>query len=329
MIALGALNPILGYRQLYPMKKRLYLFFVILVATFEALSEENATYDPLYAGTLLAFYPSNAEPGRMSIQPYLFASSRYGIYNHHWRNQEHSTIVQEEIFVALETGITKSLDISMFVSSFYSQYRSQKSVCFDDLNVYLGWQLSRDKKGTWIPDSRLLVGEIFPTGKFQHLDPKKGGSDISGAGSYQTSAVLVLQKIFYTFPNHPYNVNLNLIYIVPTKVETHGLNLYGDGHGVANPGNHFIANLGYEFSFTKNWGWGIDLRYEHQNKSPFKLRGSDLKGGLPSSEVFSLAPSLEYNWSTDLSVAWGAWFSIAGRNAEAFASGVFNVFYYF
>ncbi len=296
------------------MKKTLFCALVLGSSLFA----EDET--PVFAGTLLTYISENAEPGHLIYQPVLFVTGFYGVYNKHWKEKDRKTIGQVDLNTTLETGITKNFDISVIFDGFYNRYRGRGTVLYGDTEVDLGWQISRDKKDSWVPDARLLVGEIFPTGKFQHLDPEKGGSDISGAGSYVTVVVGVIQKIFYVWPNHPCNFNLNLIYFWPTKVKVSGLNVYGNGEGTASPGNHFIADLGLEYKFDKYWGAGTDFRYEHQGKSSFK------RGGLPSSEIFSLAPSLEYNFSENLTLAWGAWFSVAGRNSLAFASGVVNLY---
>jgi len=300
--------------------------------------KDSLGYDPLYAGTLLSIYADNAAPGHMSVQPYIFYTRENGIYEKNWSFHKEKGINEYSLFVALETGITQHLDIALLLTGTYSQVGNRHSFLYNDTKVYLGAQLLVNKKGTWIPDLRLLLGETFPTGKYQHLNPKKLGSDISGAGSFQTSFILVTRKIFYTFPSHPFNFNLNLYYILPTKVHVKDFNAYGGGpktNGNINPGNQFIANLGFEFSFTRYWAIGTDIHYERQDKSPFHGKrgfladGSKPKVGLPSYERLSLAPCLEYNFNENFSLAWGVWFSVAGRNTESFISGVANVYYYF
>jgi hypothetical protein len=44
---------------------------------------------------------------------------------------------------------------------------------------------------------------------------------------------------------------------------------------------------------------------------------------------YSLAPAIEYNWNIDLGVISGVWFTFAGKNAEAFASWVTALNYYY
>ena len=192
----------------------------------------------------------------------------------------------------------------------------------------------RDRKGTWIPDIRIQFGPSFPTGKYQKLNPKKGGSDIGGSGAYEITSLLILQKIFYSIPRHPFNINLNFYYIVLTKTHVKGLNAYGGvitTKGIVNPGNQFIVNLASEFSITQNWVIGWDLQYKHIDKSSFEGHReiTATQEGLPSSEEFSFAPSIEYCFCNTLSLSWGIWFTMLGRNTSAFMSNVFNVYYVF
>ena len=40
----------------------------------------------------------------------------------------------------------------------------------------------------------------------------------------------------------------------------------------------------------------------------------------PPAAQFSLAPAIEYNWSSDIGIIFGPWFTIAGRNAVQLVS---------
>lgn len=315
---------------------KFFLFFLVLIQSCSLFSEVEEEFEPLYAGTLLAFFPENAEPGHLAVQPYLFVTNRNGLYNKNWHYKSQKNINTVDLLVSLETGITKKVDVTLYLNGQYSTFRGKHSVEYGDTDIFLGFQIAEDKKRTSIPDVRFLLGESFPTGKYKNLSPSKGGSDASGTGSYETFFIFVTQKIFYSIPKHPFNINLNLIYVLTTKTHIEGLSVFGGGVGTKGtviPGNQFVANLGYEFSITRNWGWGVDFRYQHNDHSvfyPTKGNASNaLQAGLPSSEIFSIAPSLEYNFSKEFSIEGGVWFTVGGRNAPSFVSGVANVYYYF
>lgn len=301
-----------------------------IVSTNTIISQENEEFEPLYAGTLLAFFPQNVDPGRISVQPYVFATRVYGLYEQNWSIFHEPSIYNNTLLLSLETGITKFLDVNLIFTESYNKWKNTLTWRYGDTALYFGFQLSRNKRDSWIPDARFLIGEIFPTGKYQKLNPDRLLIDFSGAGSFQTSTALVIRKIFYTYP-HPFSVNLNLFYIFPSSTVLKDYNYYGGGpgtHGTVHPGNVFITNLGLEFSLTRQWEIGLDIRYEHQDHSPFHGK-TLLPTGLPSSERFNLAPCIEYNFNEDFSIALGSWFSVAGRNNNAFVSWVANVFYMF
>ncbi|MES2122546.1 MAG: hypothetical protein V4492_07205, partial [Chlamydiota bacterium] len=71
----------------------------------------------------------------------------------------------------------------------------------------------------------------------------------------------------------------------------------------------------------------LDIQYQHNNKTRFsghkgRTRGVRNVVGGPSSEQFSLAPAFEYNFTYNVGLIAGCWFTVAGRNALEFASGV-------
>lgn len=312
--------------------------FLFLFLNFLPAEEITSEHAPLYSGTILAFYPQNADPGRLSVSPYLTASKRYGFYNKNWScpKQKHSD--QISFLLSLETGITDYLDITLDLDGAYSNFNHKHSWIYGDTSLFLGFQALHDKRNTATPDLRLLLGETFPTGKYDRLNPNKNGSDIFGSGAYATTLLLVLAKTVYWLPKHPFNFNLNLYYIISSHASIHGFNAYGGSsntHGKAKPGDQFITNLAIQYSLDRRWALGTDIHYIHQNKSHFSGKKGTLPNGsipsttLPSSEQFSLSPCLEYIWSEDCSITLGPWFTVAGRNSLKFMSAAGTVFYYF
>ena len=89
----------------------------------------------------------------------------------------------------------------------------------------------------------------------------------------------------------------------------------------------FSTDLAFEYTLTQNWALALDVLYVHNNHTRFSGHKGSTYGipnsvGGPSSEQFSLAPALEYNWSSNCGVIAGVWFSVAGRNTADFINGV-------
>ena len=317
---------------------RLALFSLLILGASLLAEEITSEHNPIYAGTMLAFYPQNAQPGKLSVEPFLFATRKYGFYTNQWTPPKQKHFDQLSMLIALETGITDYLDFSLDLTGAYSYSEPYHTWLYGDTTAFLGFQIFQDQKNKVSADLRFLIGETFPTGKYDRLNPDKNGSDIFGNGTYATTFLLVLAKTFYWLPKHPFNFNLNLFYILSAPSKVNGFNCYGgafDTQGKVKPGDQCITNLAIQYSLDRRWVIGLDLHYLHQNKSPFSgKKGSLADGSLPltrapSSEQFSLAPCLEYSWSEDFSVALGPWFTVSGRNSVEFMSATGNVFYYF
>jgi hypothetical protein len=199
------------------------------------------------------------------------------------------------------------------------------------MRISLGFQLV---KGTPTrPAVKLKLLANLPIGKYQHLDPNKEGLDAGGLGSYLPGIGLVIGRTFHISCFHFLATRLNLSYRFPNPVRVKGINVYGgvpQTKGKAFPGNIFTSSLGLEWSFTQHWALACDIEYIHFNKTRFIgkkgfLHKSSHLIGQPAKEQLSIAPAIEYNFSKNLGIIAGCWFTVAGRNTPAFASGVLSL----
>ena len=101
-----------------------------------------------------------------------------------------------------------------------------------------------------------------------------------------------------------------------------GASVYGTDAGFAGhvqPGNQFSADLAFEYSLTRNWVPALDLIYSHGNAG--FTRGLEASGPIfldsGSSDAFGFAPTLEYNWSSNLGILAGVRIFPAGHNSRA------------
>lgn len=295
--------------------------------------EKKEPPEPWFDGTFLALYGDNTNPGRLELTPAIQLSKVYGIYN----GESHLVSDLNDHFLIgtllAEWGITDNIDFTLILTESYAYSHEGNALNFGDTQTQWGFQIMKDEPKKCIPSIRVLAAINFPTGKFDRLNPDLVGIDVTGSGAYSTAIILVAAKTLCRRSRHPSRWNLNLFAINFYTVHTHGLSVYGGGPGVvgeARPGQRFIANLAYEYKFNKNWGWGIDLHFEHQNSSSFKtIKGTSIFEGLPSIETYSLAPEIEYNFSEDFAIEGGCWFSVYGRNTIAFYNYFFSLSYVF
>jgi hypothetical protein len=143
-----------------------------------------------------------------------------------------------------------------------------------------------------------------------------------------------LSELFHFSGMHYLSARLYFSYFFLAPVHVKGFNVYGGGFetkGKVRPGNVFNTILGLEFSLTQRWALALDITHSYQNKTRFsgnqgilKIGEGAIVGG-PSKNQISLAPAIEYNFSENVGVIAGAWFTIAGRNSTEFVSGVIAV----
>lgn len=119
-------------------------------------------------------------------------------------------------------------------------------------------------------------------------------------------------------------------YTIPTRVNVRGINTYGGDvttRGTVYPGNNLTLFSAIELSITQNFVFACDLVASFTDKSRFK--GTTIaQNHLPSSAQISLAPAFEYNFSAGLGLIFGSWFTLTGRNANQFFSGVIALNYF-
>ncbi len=313
------------------MKKILLSFLFLTAFLYSKEPEEEKSeykYEPIFAGTMLAFFANNIPLGDCLIEPYLFAGKVNGVYNSEWEDEHLFKYFESQLLLLVETGITSWLDIALTMNENYSLSQGRKSFHYGDTRLAFGFQITKNKFNSAVPDFRIVLMESFPTGKYQHLDPRKNIADVTGSGAFETWIIAIIRKIIYFTPRQTISLNLNLGYDIPSSVHVKGYNLYGGDaktNGSVIPGQQLLGNIGLEYSLTVNWILGLDVHYVHQNKSHSNHREIHL----PSSEEFSLAPCIEYNPSTHFGIEAGAWFSVAGRNNLSFATGVATVYWFF
>jgi hypothetical protein len=302
----------------------------------EEFKQAKKMFNPWYTGPLLTPSASIVPPGSFNIQPYIFYTNNYGKFDGHGHSHDIPNLNNFNPQVVFQAGVLDFMSAIVVVQGTRNTQRGKHSTYWGDSSVSLGFVLL--KEGPYRPALLFSVGETFPTGRYQHLNPKKGGIDATGMGSYQTKFSLNLGKVIWWVTTHPMNVRLSLNYIYPALVTVHDFNAYGGGHGThgkVRPGQGFQGDIGYEYSFTQRWVFALDAVYTYNNNTTFSgHKGFSAPGvpaavGGPFNDQLSFAPAIEYNWNENLGVVAGAWFTVWGRNSSNFFSGVFSVEYTF
>ena len=289
---------------------------------------------PWFTGSLLAPTGHTFPKGKLGFEPYVFYTEDIGHYDARWKKV---STVRNDVFnplIIVFYGLTKRSDLQINIPYFLNSQHGVSSHGFGDLTLIVGYQAISDVPHTWIPDLKLTIAESFPTGRFDNLEPAKGGTDITGSGSFQTGLAATFQKLWFLPHGRFLRARWNFTYTIPVREHLNGLNAYGGArntNGTIILGNHFSSDLAFEYTLTQHWVPAIDFLYVDSGSNTFNGVVGTTPVGLPamisvgSFSTFSMAPAMEYNFSAKIGVIAGVWFTVNGRNAPDFVSGVMAV----
>lgn len=297
--------------------------------------EAQEMFDPWYAGPLLTGGAGMMPPGSLNMQPYFFFTDYYGAWDHKGKTV-HGIPHKKQLnpVLGLQTGITRWLDLLINIQGFENWQSHKHSGGFGDTSIFLGFPLL--KEGLRRPAVKFVIGETFPSGRYQHLSSHKLGLDSTGAGSYQTSIGLRVSKVVFWSYKHPMRFRGSFGYTIPSNVHVSDFNSYGGGFGTSgrvHPGDSLTANFAFEYSFTQRWVFASDFVYVWSNSTTFRGDPGTTSSGAPASvggksnDQLSIAPAIEYNPNANLGFIAGVWFDVWGRSTPKFVSGIVTVTY--
>jgi hypothetical protein len=172
-----------------------------------------------------------------------------------------------------------------------------------------------------------VIGETFPTGKYDRLDGRTNGA--LGSGAYSTTFSLYSQTYFWMPNGRILRTRLDLSYQVSQWASVQGVSVYGTSAGFdgrAHPGQSFFGDLALEYSATQSWVLATDFWWEHDGNT--RVKGGyvpTVTSAMPpylvqdsgSDDLLYVAPAIEYNWSAKMGVIAGARVAVLGRNVTA------------
>jgi len=321
--------------------KRATIFFVLLVILSNKLhAEEILTHIekpnieepfPWLTGPLLTPSGHVVPEGHWNIEPYEFVNTLYGVYNHRW----HAHAIPHNVYSAstqlpIKYGLGHRLDFAFTPAFSWNHTHGASHWVLNDMGFGLDVQILDDKKEKWWPSIKLALLGNFPFGKFQHLEADGKRTDIGGTGSWLPTIGLVMSQLYWWGGHIFFAARMNWQYTFPTPVHVRGFNTYGGGRhtcGKVYPGQILVGQFGFELTLSQRWALAGDVQYQHINKTRFKGQKGTTEGvpntvGPPSSDQWSLAPAIEYDWNAYVGIIAGVWFTIAARNSPQFANAV-------
>jgi hypothetical protein len=290
---------------------------------------------PWFTGPLLTPSGHAIPKGHWNIEPYEFVQTIYGVYDKDWHTQDvPHNFYSVQTQLPIQYGLGARFDFTFTPSWAWQHTHSASHWVLNDMNYGFDYQILYDKLGTWWPAIKLALRGNLPFGKYQHLSAKKKRTDIGGFGSWTPAVGITMSELFWWGGHIFFAARMNWQYLFPTPVHVRGLNTYGGGHGCAGkafPGQALVGQFGFELSLSQRWALAGDVQYLHVNKTRFKGTPGTMADGTlnpvggPSTDQWSVAPAIEYNWSPFVGIIAGVWFSVGARNSPEFATGVVAV----
>lgn len=283
-----------------------------------------------WTGPLLAPSAATLPHGHWLLEPYVYDLMTYGHFDSdrtlRSTGAAHELGNQSYIEYGLVDGFTLGLIPRL---GFHESSAGQDSAGFavGDITLQGAYGLTQFRQGGWMPATSLVIGETFPTGKYDRLSGRT--DDALGSGAYSTTVSLYSQTYFWMPNGRILRTRLDLSYQVSQWASIHDKSVYGTLNGFngrAHPGPSFVGDLAFEYSLTQSWVLATDIDWEHDGNS--RVEGGypvSITSGLPSylvqesgsGELLYLAPAIEYNWSSRMGVIAGARVAARGRNATA------------
>lgn len=318
--------------------------FPLLIAPltlFADIVPQPEVNGPWLTGPLLAPSPLVVPGGHWNIEPYLYATANLGTYDENWRLQKNEEILwSNALQPVIQVGLTDWMDVQIYPTLYYNYTRGAGAWVFGDFPLQFDFQLYQTSVSSWAPNVKFTIREIFPTGEYDELKLAKKQTDLGGGGSYVTSFAVAFGDIYHVRGFHFLSWRLSLQYSFPAPVQLKGLNAYGGGEGTDLryfPAQSAQVDLGVEWTLSQNWAFACDAVLNWAKGDaysgvlgvvPDAAAPAPIGFGSPSFQ-YSLAPALEYNWSENLGLIFGSWFTVAGKNALGFCSAIGAVNYYF
>jgi hypothetical protein len=279
--------------------------------------------DAWWTGPLLAPNASTLPQGHVLVEPYVYDVITQGFYNSsgsrvsapHENGYGSLTYINYGLFNKFTVGV-----LPTFGYNEPSNGAGSAGLGIGDLTVQAQYRLHLFHEGSWTPTTSVNVQETFPTGLYDQLSRS---SDGFGAGAYTTTLGFYTQTFFWMPTGRILRTRFNVTQALSSSANIRDLSVYGTTEGFrghADPGAAMLVDLAGEYNATRHWVLVMEGVYRHQydtRVTGYNIASPTLPMALNSgsSQVFGLAPAIEYNFNSRVGVILGMRLFPAGKNA--------------
>jgi hypothetical protein len=279
--------------------------------------------DAWWTGPLLAPSANTLPQGHVLIEPYLYDVTTQGFYNSSGTRVSAPHANGYGSLTYINYGLANKFTVGLIPTFGYNQVSngpSSAGVGVGDLTVQAQYRLHFFHEGSWIPTTSIAVQEALPTGRYDQLGNRP--SDGLGAGVYTTTLCFYNQTFFWMPNGRILRTRFNVTQAFSKSVNLQDVSVYGTSQGFrghANPGAALFVDAAWEYSITRRWVFALDATYHHQYNTP--VSGYNIVNPTASillnsgsSQVFGLAPAIEYNLNSKVGIILGPRLFPAGKN---------------
>lgn len=310
-------------------------FAVLPLTMANAIEQQSSPRESLddawWTGPLLAASPATLPQGHMLVEPYVFDSIADGSFDN--SGARHATVHQNNYgsLTYVLYGLTNKLTIGVIPKFGFNDPgpgQLNSGMRIGDITIQGAYRLARFLDLGWLPAMSLIVGETMPSGRYDRLGDRTSAG--LGAGAYATTVSMYSQYYLWMPNGRILRTRLNVSQSWSTRVGVEDVSVYGTTQGFrgqASPADSTAIDSAWEYSLTLNWVAALDVAYAHNASTRVTGRYSQLSNGAStsasiesdsgSSSSLSLAPAIEYNWSSTAGIIIGAKWVAAGRNTGA------------
>ena len=308
--------------------------FMVMFSVGLVTSAVHAVEAPWFTGPILAPSGKTLPSGHTNLEVYSFNVHSNGRYNNQSRFESRPSSDTAQFSGIFGHGLSDSFDMQFSFPYTINKFGGKTDQNVGDMVALIAYQVMTQPEGTWWPNLRIALQESIPTGKYDRLSTALLTTDDHGKGSYLTTLNFNFQTLFHPFVDHFLRTRLSLGFTQPSTVHVQGVSVIGgtrDTYGTFNPGRAARVDLAGEFTLNQNivvvmeglYGVGAPLHFTGFPGLTNLGQPLSLESG--KNKQLSFAPALEYNFTSNIGVIAGVWFSVMGQNVSQFCSPVFAV----
>ncbi len=147
-------------------------------------SMRQAPEDAWWTGPLLAASASTLPRGHILVEPYLFDAVVHERFDAHGKRGDTADVNAFGSLTYVLYGLTDRITVGAIPRFGFNEVgggRSSSGIGVGDFTAQAQYRLTQFREGGWLPTISVVLGESFPTGKYDQLGDNPGDGLGSGA----------------------------------------------------------------------------------------------------------------------------------------------------